>query len=119
MRMRLTRIAVAIALLPAALPALGCGDDDSGGDSAAPPTAPPAEADVPTDAEALKAQCVDELMQVGQSEEEAERTCTVPDEAEVDQAVADAVESCLAVAEDLPAGDVRDQAMQDCRDSAE
>jgi hypothetical protein len=32
---------------------LGCGDDDSGGDSAAPPPVPD-EVDVPSDADALK-----------------------------------------------------------------
>jgi hypothetical protein len=116
--MRLTRIALAIALLPAALLVLGCGDDDSGGESAAPPSVPE-EVDVPSDADALKEQCVEELTSVGQSEAEAEKTCTVPDDEDIEQAVDAAVQSCLAIAEELPEGDIRDQAKQDCRESAE
>ncbi len=115
MRMRLTRIAVAIALLPAALLVLGCGDDDSGGDSAAPPSAPEG-VEVPNDADALKEQCIEEFTSTGHSEAEAEKTCTVPDEEEVEQAVDEAVESCLAIAEELPSGE-RDQAKQDCMES--
>jgi hypothetical protein len=115
MRMRLTRIAVAIALLPAALLVLGCGDDDSGGEPAGQPTAPE-EVDVPTDADALKEQCVEELTSVGQSEAEAEKTCTVPDEAELDKAVDEAVESCLAIVDELPESE-REQARQDCTEA--
>jgi hypothetical protein len=118
MRTRLTRIAVAVALLPAALLVLGCGEDDSGRESAAPPSTPEG-ADVPRDAEALKQQCVEELRSVGQSEADAEKTCTVPDDEDIDRAVNDAVASCLEIADELPAGDVRDQAKQDCRESAE
>jgi hypothetical protein len=92
MRMRLTRIAVVIALLPAAL-LVGCGDDD-----------------------ALKEQCVEELTSVGQSEAEAEKTCAVPDEAEVDKAVDEAVESCLAIVDELPES-AREQARQDCMEA--
>jgi hypothetical protein len=116
MRIRLTMVAVAIALLPAALLALGCGDDDSGGDSAAPPSAPE-EVDVPTDADALKERCMEELESLGESEAKAEKLCTVPDDEDIDEAVDEAVESCLEIAEALPAGDVRDQAKQDCREA--
>jgi hypothetical protein len=113
--MRLITVALAIALLPAALLGIGCGDDDSGGDSAAPPSVPE-EVDVPTDADALKEQCVEELTSVGQSAAEAEKMCTVPDEAEIDQAVDEAVESCLEIADSLPESE-RDQAKQDCREA--
>jgi hypothetical protein len=54
---------------------------------------------------------------VGESQARAEKLCTVPDDADIDQAVEDAVEGCLEIAEALPAGDVRDQAKQDCRES--
>jgi hypothetical protein len=114
--MRLTRIALAIALLPAALLAFGCGDDDSGGDSAAPPSTPE-EIDVPTDADALKEQCMEEIESMGQSEAEAEKLCTVPDDEDIDKAVDEAVESCLEIAEALPAGGERDQAKRDCREA--
>jgi hypothetical protein len=115
MRMRLTRIAVAITLVPAALLVPGCGDDDSGGEPAGQPTAPE-EVDVPTDADAMKAQCVEELTSVGQSEAEAEKTCTVPDAAEVDKAVDDALESCLAIVDELPDSE-QEQARQECMEA--
>jgi hypothetical protein len=113
--MRLITIALAIALLPAALLVLGCGDDDSGGDSAAPPSVPE-EVDVPTDADALKERCIEDLTSTGESEAQAEKLCTVPDDADIDQAVDEAVESCLEIADALPEGE-REQAKQDCRDA--
>jgi hypothetical protein len=118
MRIRLTRIALAIALLPAALLIPACGGNDSGGESAAPPSTPEG-VDIPRDADALKQQCVEELVSAGQSEADAAKTCTVPDDEDIDSAVDDAVESCLEIADELPAGDVREQAKQDCRTSAE
>ena len=107
---------MAIALLPAALLVLGCGDDDSGGDPAAPPSVPE-EVDVPNDADALKERCIEELTSVGESEAEAEKLCTVPDDEDIDKAVDEAVESCLEIVEALPAGEERDQAKQDCREA--
>jgi hypothetical protein len=99
--------------------AAGCGGDDSSNDSASPPDAPSQAENVPTDADALKDRCVEELTQTGQSEAEAEKTCTIPDDAEIDAAVEAAVEGCLEAAKGLPEGSERDQAEQDCRESAE
>lgn len=62
---------------------------------------------------------MDELTQMGQSDAEAKRMCTVPDAEDVDKAVDAALKSCLKVPAELPAGDVRDQAKQGCRDSAD
>lgn len=110
---RLGLVLVALALVS------GCGGDD--GDSSSP--ASPADQarekvkDLPTDAEGLKARCVEELTEAGEPEADAEKTCTVPDEADVEKAVDAALRGCLAVAEQLPSGSVRDQAEQDCRDS--
>jgi hypothetical protein len=117
---RLGLILAITALIPAALAGIGCGGDDSSkSDSPAPGASAPSRAkDVPTDAGGLKDACVDDLKKMGQSEERAKKTCSVPDDADVDKAVDAAVKSCLTIAKQLPAGSERDQAEQDCRDSA-
>ena len=116
MNKRLLATLAAAALLFVA----GCGgDDDSSNDSSSPPEAPSQAENVPTDADALKERCVEELMQTGASEAEADKTCTVPDDAEIEEAVKQAVEGCLEAAKGLPDGSERDQAEQDCRESAE
>jgi hypothetical protein len=120
MRRRLGLILAIAALVPAALAAAGCGDDDSSkSDSPAPGASAPSQAkDLPTDPGELKDACVDDLQKMGQSQDEAEKTCSVPDDADVDKAVEAALKGCLAVSKQLPSGSVRDQAEQDCRDSA-
>ncbi len=120
MHTRLGLILAIAALVPAAISGTGCGDDDSSkSDSPAPGASAPSQAkDLPTDPGELKDACVDDLKKMGSSEEQANKTCSVPDDADVDRAVKAALKGCLAVAEQLPAGSVRDQAEQDCRDSA-
>lgn len=123
MHKRLGLILVIALLLCAALVATGCGGDDSSNDDSSAPAAEAQEQgqeqaeDLPSDAEGLKDRCMEELQQTGQSEEEAEKMCTVPDEAEVDEAVEAALESCLSVVKQLPDSE-RAQAEQDCKDSA-
>ena len=113
--------ALTVGLLSVLLAGAGCGGDDkSDGGSSAPPTSVPSQAkDVPDDPAALKERCMEDLVQSGESKEQADKACTVPDEAEVDKAVDSAVKDCLAAAEQLPAGSEREQAMSDCKESAE
>lgn len=120
MHRRLGLILAIAALIPAALAGTGCGDDDSSkSDSPAPGAEAPSQAkDLPTDAGELKDACVNDLEKMGQSEEQAKKTCSVPDDADVDKAVDAALKGCLAVVEQLPAGSERDRAEQACRDSA-
>ncbi len=108
MHTRLGLILAITALLPAALAGIGCGGDDS--------SAPSQAKDVPTDASGLKDACVNDLKKSGKSEEQANKTCSLPSDADVNKAVDAALKGCLAVAKQLPAGE-RDQAEQDCRDS--
>lgn len=112
---RLVPILVVIALVPVA----GCGGDDSSDESKSPPaTSVPEQAkDVPTDAKALKERCMDDLTKSGLSKADAEKSCTVPDEKDVDKQVDALVKSCLETTKMLPAGSERDKAEQECRDS--
>ena len=119
MHRRLGLILAVTALLAVAIVGTGCGDDDSSKSaSPAPETSRPSQAKgVPTSADELKDACVDDLEKMGQSGEQAEKKCSVPDDADVDKAVDAAAKACRKLAEQLPAGSVRDQAEQDCRDS--
>ncbi len=122
MNNRLVVVLAALLLLPAALLGAGCGGDDSSGDDAPSPAEAAEKAkdlDIPTDADELKATCVDEFTQSGRSESEAEKLCTVPDDEEIDAQVEKLVKDCLEVAKSLPDGDVQEQAEQDCRDSGQ
>jgi hypothetical protein len=123
MNNRLVVVMAALLLLPAALLGAGCGGDDSSGDDATSPAAEAAEKakdlGVPTDADALKDKCVEEFTQSGRSESEAEKLCTVPDDAEIDAQVDKLVKDCLEVAKSLPDGDVQEQAEKDCRESGQ
>jgi hypothetical protein len=119
MHKRLGLILAVAALLAAAIAGTGCGGDDSSKSaSPAPETSRPSQAkDVPTDADELKDACVDDLKKMGQSRERAEKTCSVPDDADIGKAVDAAAKACITIAEQLPEGSARDQAEQDCRDS--
>jgi hypothetical protein len=119
MHRRLGLILAISALLPAALAGVGCGGDDSSKSDPPPGASAPSQAkDVPTDAAGLKDACVDELKKAGQSEEQAKKTCSVPDDADVNKAVEAALKACRAIVKQLPEGSERDRAEQDCEDSA-
>ena len=92
------RVALILAisvLLPAAFAGIGCGGDDS---------APSQANDVPTDAAGLKDACVNDLKKAGQSEEQAEKTCSVPSDADVSKAVDAALRACRAIVKETPGG---------------
>jgi hypothetical protein len=115
MHRRLALILAISALLPATLAGIGCGGDDSSKSSS---PAPSQAKDVPTDAAGLKDACVNDLKQSGQSEEQATKTCSVPDDADVQKAVDAALRACRAIVKELPEGSERDRAEQQCEDSA-